>query len=86
MTTATLADHTLAHRHAIGRLCIAGDRACVHGDFVALREIAERLSELFAEPLHCELVALTDTCRDDRDRATATWFRLKECVYRDAQS
>ena len=86
MTTATLADHALAHRHAIGRRCIAGDRACVQGDFVALREIAERLAELFAEPLHCELVALADTCRDDSDRATSAWFRLKESVYRDAQS
>ena len=86
MTTAPQVDHGLAHRHAIGRLCIEGDRACVHGDFVALREITERLSELLAEPLHCELVAVADTCRDDSDRATAVWFHLKERVYRDAQS
>ena len=77
--------HDLEHRHAIGRLCVEGDRAFAHGDFAALRDIAQRLAELLEEPLHCELVALADT-GNDIDEATATWSHLKERVYRDARS
>ncbi|HET9988222.1 MAG TPA: hypothetical protein VFQ65_06875 [Kofleriaceae bacterium] len=71
-------------QHVIGRLCIGGDWACAHGDFAALRAIAQRLADQVSEPLHCELVALAEACRGDLDRATVMWERLKDCVYQTA--
>lgn len=65
---------------AIGTLIVGGDWACAHGDLEALGDIARRLAEIPSEPLHCELVALADTCRSDPDRATDAWVRLKQLV------
>jgi len=67
--------------HAIGRLCVAGDRACANGDFAMLRAITEQLAARLEEPLHCELVALATMASDELHLAAA-WSRLKECVYR----
>ncbi len=64
----------------IGELCFGGDWACAHGDVETLGYIAFQLAERAHEPLHCELVALADTCRCDPDRATAAWVRLRELV------
>ena len=65
---------------AIGELCFGGDWACAHGDLSALGYIARRLAEYAHEPLHCELVALADSCRCNPDHATAAWVRIKDLV------
>ena len=67
---------------AIGELCFGGDWACAHGDMSALGHVARCLAEYAREPLHCELVALAESCRCDPDRATAAWVRLKSLVQR----
>ena len=64
--------------HAIGELCFGGDWACAHGDFSALRDIAQRLATRCTEPLHCRLIALGDACLSEPERAVASWVRLKD--------
>ncbi len=68
--------------HAIGKLCVTGDWACVHGDLEALRSVVARLAEFVPEPLHCDLRALAEACHGERARATALWAGLKDRVYR----
>lgn len=62
---------------AIGKLCLGGDWACAHGDFAALRHIAQRLATTAGEPLHCELIALADACLDGEARAGELWHKLR---------
>jgi len=64
----------------IGKLCVGGDWACAHGDLEALGDVAAHLANYTYEPLHCELVALSQLCHSDPERATATWLRLKDQV------
>lgn len=71
---------------AIGKLCMGGDWACAHGDFGALRHIAQRLATAAREPLHCELIALADACLDGEDRAAELWHRLRARLYPMAQA
>lgn len=61
----------------VGKLCVGGDWACANGDLEALGDIASRLVGCTPEPLHCELVGLSELCRTDPDQATAVWVRLK---------
>jgi len=63
--------------HETGRLCVAGDWACIHGDLVALSYLARRIAETAPPPLHDELAQLAERCEDPR-RATAAWTRIKE--------
>jgi hypothetical protein len=66
---------------AIGRLCVAGDRACERGDLDGLGEIARCVAELArGEPQHCTLARLADTCRCDARCAVAAWIRIKHEV------
>jgi hypothetical protein len=65
-----------------GQLCVGGDWACAHGDFGALRSIAEELATRMPEPTHCRLVGLADTCLADPRRAAELWFELKPLVVR----
>ncbi|HTR50337.1 MAG TPA: hypothetical protein VMJ10_06485 [Kofleriaceae bacterium] len=62
----------------IGMLAIEGDRACVQGD---LGELVRAISELVAEPLHCELVAFADLYRIDPVRASEQWPLLRERLF-----
>lgn len=73
---------------AIGELCIGGDWACARGDFSTLRHIARCLAAHAPEPLHCELIALANTCSDDPERAAALWsrLRLEDRLFRSAGS
>lgn len=70
--------------HSIGELCVGGDWAQAHGDFEALRYIAQRLAKDAPEPLHCRLVRLADMCLADPDGAGEVWDRLKDALYRAA--
>jgi SAM-dependent methyltransferase len=80
-------DDSAAEPRTIGKLCIGGDWACAHGDFAALRNIAQQLaSAAAAEPLHCELIALADACLDGEDRASVLWHRLRDRLYPMAQA
>ena len=60
-----------------GRLCVAGDWACIHGDLVALEYLAHQIADAAPAPLHDELAQLAARCHDPR-RATAAWTRIKE--------
>ena len=60
-----------------GRLCVAGDWACIHGDLDALEYVALQLAEAAPARLHDELAALAQRCHDPL-RATAAWTRIKE--------
>jgi hypothetical protein len=60
-----------------GRLCVAGDWACIHGDLIALSYVARQIAETAAPPLHDELARLAQRCVDPH-RATAAWTRIKE--------
>jgi hypothetical protein len=62
----------------IGELCVGGDWACAHGDFGALRYVAEQLRELERGPLHCELEAIAAACRAEPDRATQLWVEIRD--------
>jgi hypothetical protein len=66
---------------AIGRLCIGGDWACVHGDVVVLADIARRLADYAPEPLHCDLTALAELCTSEPQRAPAVWMELREQLF-----
>ncbi|HET7505941.1 MAG TPA: hypothetical protein VFK02_33205 [Kofleriaceae bacterium] len=72
-----------APRRLIGKLCVGGDWACANGDLEALGDVAVQLAGYAHEPLHCELVALSELCHSDPERASATWMRLKPEVLRD---
>jgi hypothetical protein len=67
----------------IGKLCVGGDWACANGDLEALGDVAVQLADLAHEPLHCELVALSELCHSDPERAAAAWMRLKSQVLKD---
>lgn len=64
----------------VGKLCLGGDWACANGDLGALGHIAERLVTCTPEPLHGELIGLSELCRCDPDHATQAWVRLKNQV------
>ncbi len=64
----------------IGELCVGGDWACANGDLETLAVIADQLAALAHEPLHCELVELSQLCKRDPDRAVAAWLELKPRV------
>jgi hypothetical protein len=64
----------------IGKLCLGGDWACAHGDLAALSEIARRLVPCSPEPLRGEIAGLCVLCRDDPERATTVWLRLRNRV------
>jgi hypothetical protein len=66
----------------IGQLCVGGDWACAHGDLEALGDVAERLADYTKDPLQDELQALSVLCHSDPERATATWMRLKNQIFR----
>jgi len=68
----------------IGRLCVAGDRACATGDLVELRFIAHQLQTFVEQPVHRELAALAVACLCDPQHATDRWRHLKISLYRDA--
>ena len=71
-------DDSATEPRSIGKLCIGGDWVCAHGDFAALRNIAQQLASVAAaEPLHCELIALAEACLDGEDRASVLWHRLR---------
>src|SRR5678816_2045465 len=57
--------------HETGRLCVAGDWACIHGDLVALSYLARRIAETAPPPLHDELAQLAERCEDADQRARA---------------
>lgn len=61
----------------IGALLVQGDIACAAGDLPRLAAVVEHLSEHVAEPLHCELVALSQACTKPTGAATA-WLLVKE--------
>jgi len=61
-------------------LCLGGDWACTQPNFATLGDFAARLVEYEHEPLHCELVTLSELCRCDPDHAVAAWYRMKELV------
>jgi hypothetical protein len=63
-----------------GELCVGGDWACAHGDFGALRWIAEELAARLPEPTHCRLVELAGSCASDPRRAGELWMELKPIV------
>lgn len=65
----------------IGLLCVGGDWACAHGDFAALRHIAQQLAIAFVEPLHCELVELADACVGRPELAGQLWHELRDRIY-----
>jgi hypothetical protein len=67
--------------HNVGWPCVDGDWAWVHGDFGALRDIAQRLAASAPEPMHCELMKLAELCLYDLDGAAALWTRLKDQLY-----
>jgi hypothetical protein len=74
-------DDSAPDRRAIAKLCIGGDWACAHGDFAALRHIAQQLATSATEPLHCELVGLADACLDRESRAAELWHQLRGRLY-----
>jgi len=63
--------------HETGRLCVAGDWACIHGDLDALEYVAMQLVATAPPRLHDELAALAQRCHDP-GRATAAWTQIKE--------
>ncbi len=67
--------------HLIGELCLGGDWACAHGDFAALRDVVERLSELEHEPLHCELRTIAEACAANPDVAAKLWASIRDRLY-----
>jgi len=69
---------------SIGELRFGGDWAQAHGDFEALRYVAQQLAKDAPESLHCKLVGLADMCLDDPDGAGEVWGRLKDELYRSA--
>lgn len=71
---------------AIGVLCVGGDWACAHGDFAALRNVAQRLAARTPEPLHCDLVELANACASDPHRASVLWDQLKPRLYRSGET
>ena len=62
---------------SLGRLRVGGDWAQAHGDFEALRYVAQQLATCVGEPLHCELMKLAELCLCDPDAAGGLWARLK---------
>lgn len=70
----------------IGKLCIGGDWACAHGDFAALRHIAQQLATAATEPLHCALIELADACLDGEHRAGELWHHLRDRLYPMAEA
>jgi len=68
---------THARPRVVGELCIGGDWAQAHGDFGALRHIAQQLAGSVHEPVRGDLVKLADLCLCDLERAGALWDRLK---------
>ena len=76
---------TVEVSRTIGKLCVAGDWACAHGDYRELRFIVLQLAEYTAEPLHCQLAQLAILCKTDPRRAAARWSELKDRIYREAR-
>ena len=70
---------------SVGELCIGGDWAWAHGDFGALRYIAQQLAIGFGEPIHCDLTKLADLCLCDLDAAGTLWAQLKDQLYRSTR-
>lgn len=70
----------------IGKLCVGGDRACAHGDFAGLRNVALQLADFAPEPIHCELARLVEACGAEPCRATELWDRLKTQLFQDPRS
>lgn len=68
---------TASNAHRIGQLCVGGDWACAHGDIAALRFVARELAISARDPLHRDLLALAETCREDPDLAVEQWSQLK---------
>ena len=83
MTPMTPIPCTAEVSETIGKLCVGGDWACVHGDFSGLRHVAQQLADFAPEPIHCELAELAAACSTDPDRAAALWDRLKNQLYRE---
>lgn len=81
MNSLSRADDSVPDPRAIGKLCIGGDWACAHGDFAALRHIAQQLATSASEPLHCELVVLADACLERANRAAELWHQLRDRLY-----
>jgi len=71
---------------SFGELCVGGDWASAHGDFSALRNVAQQLAIQFGEPVHCDLIKLADLCLYDLDAAGALWSRLKYQLSRSSPS
>jgi hypothetical protein len=69
----------------IGKLAISGDWACVHGDLALLGDIARRIAECVAEPLHCELVGFADLCLANPARACHQWPHVRERLIQAAR-
>lgn len=69
----------------IGRLCIAGDRACASGDLPTLACIATRLTVLLGPALAADLTQLAGLCDGDPAPAVAAWTELKDHIYQDAR-
>ena len=69
---------------SIGQLCVGADWAWAHGEFSALRHIAQQLAVRFGEPVHHDLVELSDLCLHDLDTAGTLWARLKDRLDRSS--
>jgi len=67
---------------SIGERCVGADWALSHGDFAALRHMAQQLAIRFPEPARCELIRLAELCLCDLDAAGALWPRVKAQLHR----
>lgn len=71
---------------AIGKLCVAADWACAHGDLLLLRSIADRLASYTEGPLRYELVSFAERCLGDPVGVGAAWDRLKVQISRSGEA
>jgi hypothetical protein len=71
-----------APSRSIDELCVDADYAWADGDLLTLREVTDQLAERAPEPIHRQLLELSEACVSDPERALVMWAELKERIPR----